>query len=36
KKKTVELYFKEGMSYKNVVKELGIHHSAESRWVKHF
>ncbi|UYX55516.1 helix-turn-helix domain-containing protein [Bacillus thuringiensis] len=24
------------MSYKNIAKELGIHHSVVSRWVKHF
>ncbi|WP_236571857.1 helix-turn-helix domain-containing protein, partial [Bacillus mycoides] len=24
------------MSYKTIAKELGIHHSVVSRWVKHF
>nr|WP_241677773.1 helix-turn-helix domain-containing protein [Bacillus cereus] len=24
------------MSYKTIAKELGIHHSVASRWVKHF
>ncbi|MDF9612838.1 helix-turn-helix domain-containing protein [Bacillus cereus] len=36
KKKAVDLYLKEGMSYKTIVTELGIHHSVVSRWVKHF
>ncbi|EJR93283.1 transposase [Bacillus cereus] len=36
KKKAIDLYLKEGMSYKTVAKELGIHHSVVSRWVKHF
>ncbi|WP_435868785.1 transposase [Bacillus mycoides] len=36
KKKTIDLYLKEGMSYKTIAKELGIHHSVVSRWVKHF
>lgn len=36
KKTAVDLYFKEGMGYKTVAKELGIHHSVVSRWVKHF
>ncbi|EPC8411312.1 transposase [Bacillus thuringiensis] len=36
KKKVVDLYLKEGMSYKTVAKELGIHYSVVSRWVKHF
>ncbi|UYX55716.1 transposase (plasmid) [Bacillus thuringiensis] len=36
KKKAVDLHLKEGMSYKTVAKELGIHHSVVSRWVKHF
>ncbi|EEM55948.1 transposase [Bacillus bombysepticus] len=36
KKKAVDLYLKEGMSYKTIAKELGIHHSVVSRWVKHF
>ncbi|HDR8476810.1 transposase [Bacillus thuringiensis] len=36
KKKAIDLYLKEGMSYKNIAKELGIHHSVVSRWVKYF
>ncbi|PFN63938.1 helix-turn-helix domain-containing protein [Bacillus thuringiensis] len=36
KKKAVDLYLKEGMSYKTIATELGIHHSVVSRWVKHF
>ncbi|EJP84213.1 transposase [Bacillus cereus] len=36
KKKALGLYLKEGMSYKTVEKELGIHHSVVSHWVKHF
>ena len=36
KKQAIDLYLKEGMSYKNIAKELGIHHSVVSRWVKHF
>ncbi|MEB9553144.1 transposase [Bacillus cereus] len=36
KKKAIDLYLKEGMSYKTTVEELGLHHSVVSRWVKHF
>ncbi|HDX9635617.1 TPA: helix-turn-helix domain-containing protein [Bacillus cereus] len=36
KKKSVYLYLTESMSYKTIAKELGIHHSVVSRWVKHF
>ncbi|WP_242280955.1 transposase [Bacillus cereus group sp. BfR-BA-01347] len=36
KKKAMDLYLKEGMSYKIIAKELGIHHSVVSRWVKYF
>ncbi|HHQ2899349.1 TPA: transposase [Bacillus cereus] len=36
KKKAVNLYLKEGMSYKTIGKDLDIHHSVVSRWVKHF
>ncbi|AMR05657.1 helix-turn-helix domain-containing protein [Bacillus thuringiensis] len=36
KKKAVDLYLKEGMIYKTIAKELGIHHSVVSRWVKNF
>ncbi|MGG1327869.1 helix-turn-helix domain-containing protein [Bacillus tropicus] len=36
KKKAIDLYLNEGMSYETVAKELGIHHSIVSRWVKHF
>nr|WP_260857174.1 helix-turn-helix domain-containing protein [Bacillus thuringiensis] len=36
KKNVVDLHLKEGMSYKTVANELGIHHSVVSRWVKHF
>ncbi|MBG0969493.1 helix-turn-helix domain-containing protein [Bacillus sp. SRB3LM] len=36
KKKAIDLYLKEGMSYKTIGTELGIHHSVVSRWVKHF
>ncbi|HDR7872124.1 TPA: helix-turn-helix domain-containing protein [Bacillus wiedmannii] len=32
----MDLYLKEGMSYKTIAKELGIHHSVVSRWVKYF
>ncbi len=31
KKKAINLYLKEGMSYKTVAKKLGIHHSVVSR-----
>ncbi|MBE2914535.1 transposase [Anoxybacillus flavithermus] len=36
KKKAVDLYLKEGMGYKTVVKELGIDHSMVRRWVKYY
>ncbi|MEK4677785.1 MULTISPECIES: transposase [Bacillus] len=36
KKKAIDLYLNEGMSYETVAKELGTHHSVVSRWVKHF
>jgi len=36
KKKAVNLYFKHGMGLKAVAKELGIHYSMVSRWIKHF
>lgn len=36
KKKAIDLYLKECMSYKTIVTELGIHHSVVSRRVKHF
>jgi transposase len=36
KKKAIDLYFKEGMGYKTVAKELDVHHSMVQRWVKHF
>ncbi|MDR7319744.1 transposase [Brevibacillus nitrificans] len=36
KKKAVDLYLKDGMGYKTVAKELGIHHSMVRRWVEHF
>ncbi|MBY7115402.1 helix-turn-helix domain-containing protein, partial [Bacillus sp. 17RED48] len=36
KKKAIDIYLHEGMSYETVAKELGIHHSILSRWVKHF
>jgi transposase len=36
KKKAVDLYLKEGMRYKTVVKELGISHSMVRRWVKRY
>lgn len=36
KKKAVDLYFKEGMGYKTVAKELGIDYTVVRRWVKHF
>ncbi len=36
KKKAVDLYLKEGMGYKTVVKELGISHSMVHRWVKRY
>ncbi len=36
KKKAVDLYFKEGMGYKTVAKELGVDYTVVRRWVKHF
>ena len=36
KKKAVDLYFKQGMGYKTVAKELGIDLSAIRRWVNWF
>ncbi|HDR6271867.1 TPA: transposase [Bacillus cereus] len=36
KKKAIDLYLKEGMSYKTIAKELGIHHPVISRWVRYF
>lgn len=36
KKKAVDLYLKEGISYETVGMELGIDHSVVRRWVKHF
>lgn len=36
KKKAIDLYLKEGMSYKTIAKELGIYQSVVSRWVKYF
>ncbi|PEM47159.1 transposase [Bacillus toyonensis] len=36
KKKAVNLYLKEGMSYKTVAEELGIHHSVVSHMVIYF
>jgi len=36
KKKAVDLYFKDGMGYKTVAKELGIDSSMVRRWVEHF
>ncbi|OUB85208.1 transposase [Bacillus thuringiensis serovar medellin] len=36
KKKAIDLYLNEGISYETVAKELGIHHSIVSRWIKHF
>jgi transposase len=36
KKKAVDLYWKEGMGYKTVAKELGISHPLVRRWVKRY
>lgn len=36
KKKAVDLYFKQGMGYKLVAKELGIDRCTVRRWVKRF
>jgi transposase len=36
KKKAVDLYWKEGMGYKTVAKELGIDESMVRRWVKRY
>ncbi|AOM14237.1 hypothetical protein [Bacillus thuringiensis] len=36
KKKVIDLYLHEDMSYETVAKELCIHHSIISRLVKHF
>ncbi|WP_316572954.1 transposase [Neobacillus sp. YIM B06451] len=36
KKRAVDLYLKEGMGYKTVAREMGIHHSVVRRWVNHF
>lgn len=36
KNKAIDLYLEESMSYKTIAKELSIHHSVVSRWMKHF
>ncbi|QWI72913.1 helix-turn-helix domain-containing protein (plasmid) [Bacillus mycoides] len=36
KKKAVDLYLKEGMTYKKVAKKLGIDHKMVMRWVRYF
>ncbi|QSF42846.1 transposase [Paenibacillus tianjinensis] len=36
KKKTVDLYLKKGLGYKNVAREMGINESLVRRWVRHF
>jgi transposase len=36
KKKTVDLYLKKGVGYKEVARKMGIGDSLVRRWVKHF
>ncbi|KAF6630734.1 transposase [Paenibacillus sp. EKM208P] len=36
KKKTVDLYLKKGIGYKNVAREMEIDASLVRRWVRHF